>query len=102
MLGAHADPPQQPPLLFAEDAVNLPHRWEVELIWGPIKTKIIIQAAAKQSNPKGRSKADLSGSNPGPLFNPPFPVYSKQIHKMIHLNMLSHFKANINLLFYVT
>lgn len=33
VLRAHADSPQQPPLLFAEDAVNLPHRRQVQLIW---------------------------------------------------------------------
>lgn len=60
MLRAHVDSSQQPPLLFAEDAVNLPHRWEVKLIWKPIKMQpIVTQAAANQPNTKGRFKADL-------------------------------------------
>lgn len=32
MLGAHVDSPQELPLLFTEDAVNLPHGREVQLI----------------------------------------------------------------------
>lgn len=50
VLRAHADSPQQPPLLFAQDAVNLAHRWEVKLIWWPIKVEaaslVIIHVAA--------------------------------------------------------
>lgn len=32
VLRTHADFPQQPSLLFAQDAVNLPHRGQVQLI----------------------------------------------------------------------
>lgn len=65
VLRAHADSPQQPPLLFAENAVNLPHRWEVKLIWRPIKVEeaslVIIHVAANHFNTEGRFKAGLSG-----------------------------------------
>lgn len=65
VLRAHAESPQQPPLLFAEDAVNLPHWWEVKLIWWPIKVEevslVIIHAAANHFNTKGRFTAALSG-----------------------------------------
>lgn len=65
VLRAHADSPQQPPLLFAEDAVNLPHWWEVKLIWWPIEVEevslVIIHLAADHFNAKGRFKAALSG-----------------------------------------
>lgn len=58
VLGAHADSSQQPPLLFAEDAVNLPHRREVELIWWPIKVEVaslvIIHVAANHCNARDR------------------------------------------------
>lgn len=64
VLGAHADSPQQPPLLFAEDAVNLPHRREVELIWWPIKVEVaslvIIHVAANHCNARDRLRAGLS------------------------------------------
>lgn len=60
MLRAHADPPQQPPLLFAEDAVNLPHWWEVQLIWWPIAVKgvslVIIHAAVDHFSTKSKFK----------------------------------------------
>lgn len=65
VLRAHADSPQQPPLLFAEDAVNLPHRWEVKLIWWPIKVEecslVLVHVSANHFNSKGRFKAGLSG-----------------------------------------
>lgn len=65
VLRAHADSPQQPPLLFAEDAVNLPHWWEVQLIWWPITVKgvslVITQAAADHFNTKSKFKAALPG-----------------------------------------
>lgn len=64
VLRAHADSPQQPPLLFAEDAVNLPHRWEVKLIWWPIKVEeyslVLVHASANHFNSKGRFKAGFS------------------------------------------
>lgn len=57
VLRAHSDSPQQPPLLFAEDAVNLPHRREVQLVWWPINIKevslVIIHAAASHFNTEG-------------------------------------------------
>lgn len=34
VLNTHVDSSQQPLLLFAQQAVNLPHGWEVQLIWG--------------------------------------------------------------------
>ena len=37
MLGAHADSPQELPLLFAEDAVNLTHGREVKLVCAPMR-----------------------------------------------------------------
>lgn len=65
MLRAHADSPQQPPLLFAEDAVNLPHGRKVQLIWCPIKVKevtlVIIHVPVNHFNTKGRLKSALSG-----------------------------------------
>lgn len=99
VLRAHADSPQQPPLLFAENAVNLPHWWEVKLIWWPIKVEevslVIIHVAANHFNTKGRFKAGLSGcwsvSNPGLPFSLSYLLYMDfQTDKQIHLNMLQN------------
>lgn len=49
MLRAHADSPQQPPLLFAEDAVDLPHGGEVKLICRTVKGER--ERAAVRSRP---------------------------------------------------
>lgn len=67
VLRAHADSPQQSSLLFADYAVNLPHRWEVQLIWRPITVKgvslVIIHAAADHFNTKSKFKAALPAAN---------------------------------------
>lgn len=89
VLRTHADSPQQPPLLFAEDAVNLPHRWEVKLICWPIKVEevslVIIHVAANHFNTKGRFKAALLAADLSALPGLPF-----SLSHLVYLDFQNH------------
>lgn len=50
MLGAHVDSPQELPLLFAEDAVNLSHGREIQLVCASMTRAGKLVAADKWTN----------------------------------------------------